>query len=72
MSFDLARSPPAIKRKNSESCKLCDSKLHEEGECSNAARERTKVGKKHGLFSLQGKKCCSWIHLFKKDLVDGS
>ena len=71
LGFVLARPPPQVKHKTSESCKLCDTKPHEEGECANTARTRT-GGKKHGFLSLPEKKCCSWIHLFEKDLVDGS
>ena len=34
---------------------------------------KSRVGAtKYGLLSLQGKKCCSWVHLFEKDLVDGA
>ena len=72
LGFDLDRPPPHTKRKNSGTCKLCDSKAREEGACARSAKERTKQGKKHEFLSLQGKRCCSWIHLFEKDLVDGS
>ena len=71
LGYDLARSPPQTKRKNSESCKLCASKLHEEGECANTARPRSGASK-HGFLSLQGKMCCTWVHLFEKDLVDSA
>ena len=71
LGYDLARSPPQVKRKTSESCKLCDRKAHEEGECADTSSSRIGATK-HGFLSLQGKKCCSWVHLFEKDLVDGS
>ena len=71
LGYDLSRTPPKIKRTASESCKLCGSKTHEEGECANTTRPRSGATK-HGFLSLQGKRCCSWIHLFEKDLVDSS
>ena len=71
MTWLGARSLPQTKRTTSESCKLCASKVHEEGECANTTRPRVGATK-HGFLSLQGKKCCSWVHLFEKDLVDGA
>ena len=67
LGFDLSRSVPKLQRASkSKACKLCGSKTHEEGECSNTTRPRSGAAK-HGLLSLQGHKCCSWIHLFEKE-----
>ena len=71
LGYDLARSVPKIKRTSSDSCKLCGSKTHEEGECANTTRSRSGAAK-HGFLSLQGNRCCSWIHLFEQNLVDSS
>ena len=70
LGFDLSRSVPKLQRTSkSKSCKLCGSKTHEEGECANTAQSRCGA-QKHGMLSLQGHKCCSWIYLFEKNLVD--
>ena len=71
LGYDLARSPPKTKRVASESCKLCGSKAHEERECTNTTWPRIGATK-HGVLSLQGKRCCSCVHLFEKDLVDSA
>ena len=71
LGFDLARSPPKTKRTSSESCKLCGDKAHEEGKWANTTRPRIGATK-HGFLSLQGKRCCTWVHLFEKGLVDSA
>ena len=72
LGFDLSRTPPKFQRTSKlKSCKLCGSKTHEEGECANTAWPRCGA-EKHGILSLQGHKCCSWIHLFDKNLVDSA
>ena len=70
LGYDLSRPVQKLQRPSkSKSCKLCGSKTHEEGECANTAQSRCGA-EKHGMLSLQGHKCCSWIYLFEKNLVD--
>jgi hypothetical protein len=70
LGYDLSRPVPKLQRSSkSKSCKLCGSKTHEEGECANTAQSRCGA-EKHGMLSLQGHKCCYWIYLFEKNLVD--